>query len=298
MTQLVQLQHTLDELHDTGFEVFAVSNDPVDRLADFSARQNITFDLLSDEDSAVIRSFGILNTLIEPDEGKHMRWYGIPYPGTYIIDEHGVVLDKEFHQHHARRLSGAALLHKLVDILPEPSSDAPRGVSSGDDVGLEISLADATLKLEVITLLVCRIRVASGRHLYGAGAPDAFSPATLSFEGDGLRFGDPVWPESDWMHYEALGMDVPVHGGEVVVTVPVTVTSSLVRLGHGLDQPEVSIKATLNYQSCDELACSLPDAIHAKLKVPLEVLVEPEGVKTYAKRVDAEQANDKAHQET
>ena len=298
MTQLVQLQHTLDELHDAGFEVFAVSNDPVERLADFSASQNITFDLLSDEDSAVIRSFGILNTLIEPDEGKHMRWYGIPYTGTYIIDEHGVVLDKEFHQHHARRLSGAALLHKLVDILPEPSSDAPRGVSSGDDVGLEISLADATLKLEVITLLVCRIRVASGRHLYGAGAPDAFSPATLSFEGDGLRFGDPVWPESDWMHYEALGMDVPVHGGEVVVTVPVTVTSSLVRLGHGLDQPEVSIKATLNYQSCDELACSLPDAIHAKLKVPLEVLVEPEGVKTYAKRVDAEQANDKAHQET
>ena len=54
MTQLVQLQHTLHELRDAGFEVFAVSNDSIDRLADFSARQNITFDLLSDE---IQRSF-------------------------------------------------------------------------------------------------------------------------------------------------------------------------------------------------------------------------------------------------
>ena len=106
MTQLVQLQKTLPELREAGYEVFAISNDTVERLADFAKQHCITFSLLSDGDATVIRAFGIMNTLIRPDEGKHMRWYGIPYPGTYITDEAGIVVDKDFHQHHARRLSG------------------------------------------------------------------------------------------------------------------------------------------------------------------------------------------------
>ena len=114
MTQLVQLQQTLPALREAGYEVFAISNDTVDRLADFAARHGIEFPLLSDEDSDVIRAFGILNTLIKPNEGKHMRWYGIPYPGTYVTDAAGIVIDKDFHQHHARRLSGQALLHRVL----------------------------------------------------------------------------------------------------------------------------------------------------------------------------------------
>jgi hypothetical protein len=37
-----------------------------------------------DADSAVIRSFGIMNQLVEPDEGHSMHCYGIPYPGDLL----------------------------------------------------------------------------------------------------------------------------------------------------------------------------------------------------------------------
>ena len=289
MTQLVQLQKTLPELREAGYEVFAISNDTVERLADFAKQHCITFSLLSDEDSTVISAFGIMNTLIRPDEGKHMRWYGIPYPGTYITDEAGIVVDKDFHQHHARRLSGRGLLQRVLGTLPEQHVDAPKATSEGNEITLTASLVDPTLMLEVISLLVCRLHIAAGKHIYAPGAPEAFTPASLEFHGKGLRFGEPEWPQPKRLNMTDLNIQVPVYDREVTVSVPVTATSALVRLGHGLEQTSVKITIACAYQSCDEVSCGLPETIEAAISVPLEELVEPEGVKTYAKRVEQEQ---------
>ena len=114
MTQLVQLQAVNESLEGAGYSVFAISNDPIEILSDFAAKHGITFPLLSDGDSAVIRAFGIMNQLIRPDEGQSMRWYGIPYPGTYYLDENMAVTDKDFHQHHARRASGSSVLARAL----------------------------------------------------------------------------------------------------------------------------------------------------------------------------------------
>ena len=290
MTQLVQLQKALPELREAGYEVFAISNDTVQRLADFAKQHGITFSLLSDEDSTVIREFGIMNTLIRPDEGKHMRWYGIPYPGTYITDEAGIVVDKDFHQHHARRLSGRGLLHRVLGTLPQPHADAPEATSDGNEATLTTSLVDPTLMLEVISLLVCRLHIAADQHIYAPGAPEAFTPSSLAFHGEGLRFGEPSWPQPQQLNMADLNIQVPVYKREVTVSVPVTATSALIRLGHGLEQSSAKITISCTYQSCDEVSCGLPATIEATLTVPLEELVEPEGVKTYAKRVEQEQA--------
>ena len=45
----------------------------------------MTYDLLSDTDSAVIREFGILNTLVSPDDPEQAAgrsFYGVPFPGV------------------------------------------------------------------------------------------------------------------------------------------------------------------------------------------------------------------------
>jgi peroxiredoxin len=56
-------------------------------------RDHILF--LSDEDSALIRSLGILNAAPEPIEE------GVPHPATYILDREGIVrfvdVRKDFH---------------------------------------------------------------------------------------------------------------------------------------------------------------------------------------------------------
>ncbi len=286
MTQLVQLQQTLQKVRNEGYEVFAISNDTVDRLAAFSDRHGIEFSLLSDEDSKVIRGFGILNTLIKPGEGKHMRWYGIPYPGTYVTDANGIVIDKDFHRHHARRLSGQALLHRVLGTVPDQTAEAPSTTFEGEEVELSAYLADPVLSLEVITSLVCRLRVAPGLHIYAAGAPEAFTPVSLSLRGEGVRFGEPTWPNPSVLRMANLEMSIPVYEQDVTVTVPITVTSEIMRLGHGLDRESVEIIVACRYQACDDVACGLPTAIEVKLVLPLQALVEPEGIKKYVERLE------------
>jgi len=284
MTQLVELQHILPELRAAGYRPYAISNDTVARLAEFAERNTITFPLLSDEDSAVIKRYGILNTLIAPDEGKHMRWHGIPYPGTYITDANGVIVRKDFHQHHARRASGQTLLHQLTGAVPDDAT-ARRATTDGPVVTVEAVLLDPTLRLEVLSTLVCRVQVADGYHLYAHGAPEMFMPAQITVSGDGIRAGEPSWPTPHLFDMPMMGShDVPVWDGRFTITVPVTATSELIKLGHGLNKPNAEIEVALAFQACNDEACEMPATTIVHLAVPLAILVEPDGIKSYVAR--------------
>jgi hypothetical protein len=83
-----------------------VSYDPAPVLKDFTERRRITFPLLSGRDSAIIRRFGLLNA--EYPEGD--LTHGVPYPMTFIADEHGVVRSKFFEGSYVNRRTAASIL--------------------------------------------------------------------------------------------------------------------------------------------------------------------------------------------
>lgn len=60
----------------------------------------MSFPLFSDPKSEIIERFGILNTLIEEDDHP---WYGIPFPGTYVLDADGIITAKFFEANLALR---------------------------------------------------------------------------------------------------------------------------------------------------------------------------------------------------
>ena len=64
--------------------------------AAFAEANNIPFLLLSDLGSKGIREFGILNTLVQKDE---IPFYGIPFPGIYLVDEQDIIQEKFFPRH-------------------------------------------------------------------------------------------------------------------------------------------------------------------------------------------------------
>ena len=72
---MVELQEQLKSFEKGGIWICAISYDPVEVLGRFAEKFSITYPLLSDADSAVIRRFGILNTSIP--EGH--PWYGVPW---------------------------------------------------------------------------------------------------------------------------------------------------------------------------------------------------------------------------
>lgn len=102
---MVQLQKDLNTFEAAGVQVVGVSYDPVKTLATFAGKAKITFPLLSDSDSKTIEAYGILNK-----EVKISRFKGIPHPGTFVIDQGGVIRAKLFLEGYRDRHSTEELL--------------------------------------------------------------------------------------------------------------------------------------------------------------------------------------------
>lgn len=102
----MQEHHT--EYQRRNIAVFCICPEPPDLIADFVAGHEITYPILSDQASRVIRQMGILDAKVPEDDAT----YGVPYPGSYLVDEHGVVFETRFHPDvHVREPMGSLLLY-------------------------------------------------------------------------------------------------------------------------------------------------------------------------------------------
>jgi hypothetical protein len=91
------------------------------------------------------------------------------------------------------------------------------------------------------------------------------------------------------MSDQDLGIAVPVFGGRFRLSVPVTATSEIIRLGHEIPE-SVNIFIAVSFQMCDEFECKLPETIDMALRCQLARLVEPEGLSILANRVEVIEA--------
>lgn len=73
-----------------GIQVVGVSYDDTAILSRFSERSKITYPLLSDPGSETIEAYHVLN---ESAKGKAE---GVPHPGTFIVDDKGIIRAKLF----------------------------------------------------------------------------------------------------------------------------------------------------------------------------------------------------------
>lgn len=262
-THLTSFQKHIEAFRAAGVEVLAISNDPVDVLASFAEEQGITYPLLSDADSAVIRQYGILNTLIAPDEPR----FGIAYPGVYVTDEQGVVVEKMFYREYAIRESVAGILH---DILGADFSidENPHADAEGPGVRVSAVLGEDHLTVMQRTPLFVRLDLDPGLHVYGAPVPDGFFPTEVSITPiEGIRVGDVEAPVTRPFRVAGVSTDFHVFEGNVEFVVPLI---SEIR-----DQPSVTIEVTVRYQACDDRQCFLPQTKVLSLEVPLAGLNRP-----------------------
>ncbi len=88
---MVQLQENVDKFNKAGVQLVGISYDSQEILKNLKQRKKLTFPLLSDKNSKVIKRYGVLNKSIK--SGRH---YGIPHPTTILIDQDGIVRAKLF----------------------------------------------------------------------------------------------------------------------------------------------------------------------------------------------------------
>ena len=87
---MVQLQRDLKTIEEAGVQVVGLSYDDPAVLKRFSDKAKISFPMLSDPESKTIEAYHIRN---EAAKGKAE---GVPNPGTFILDQNGVIRAKLF----------------------------------------------------------------------------------------------------------------------------------------------------------------------------------------------------------
>ena len=102
----MELQRRVTDLERQGLGLAVITYDPVTTLKRFAGERGLTFPLLSDQGSAVIRRYGLLNTTVAPDS----RAFGIPHPGTFMLDTKGVVTARYFEAAYQERNTVESIL--------------------------------------------------------------------------------------------------------------------------------------------------------------------------------------------
>ncbi len=268
MTQLVELQAALPKFQAAGIELYAISYDEQAALADFASHHGITYPLLSDLGSEVIDRFGIRNHFVTEEQ---VPYYGIPFPGTYLVDERGVVSAKFFHRNLAQRDSAEAIVDSaLGEILL--GEDEPRAEGGGDQIRLSATYhgGSGQMKSGAVRQIVVRFDLAPGVHIYGDPVPNGMVATKIQVSGPpGLHVGEVQAPPSHPLTLPGLDAELAVWDGRVDFVVPVYVDDRIASLVEAVRDDEIPIEVQVDYQACSDEACHLPQRETLPLRVPL-----------------------------
>ncbi|MCY4661160.1 MAG: protein-disulfide reductase DsbD family protein [Acidobacteria bacterium] len=210
----------------TGLAV--ITYDPTTTLAAFAAARGITFLLLSDEGSATIREYGLLNDEMNPDRAPE-----------FTVSSIAVRLGNAV----AGTDRGAARVE--TDHLVALAWATDDVVAPGNRLSL---VADVTPKPNMHVY-------APGDHGYRVIRLRTSSP-------EFLRCHEVSYPQTEMYRFEPLDETVPVYKNRfrLVQDVTIPMRQDIVELASG-PGATLHVDAVLEYQACDHEACYLPQAV-------------------------------------
>jgi hypothetical protein len=260
----VELQGRLEEIRRSGMGLVAVSYDPVPVLADFAARRGITFPLLSDTGSAIIGQYGIVNTTVPP---TNQLQFGIPFPGTFILDARGVVTSRHFEVAYQERDTISSVMVRLGNKLDAPATNIATAHIAITTFASDQTVAPGT-HFSVVLDLVPAKRV----HVYAPGV-SGYQPVALAITPQpGVLVRDAIFPKAEDYFFKPLNEHVPVYQRPFRIVQELTIDASPAGAAALKDQTELTMTGTLHYQACDDKVCFIPQSVPLTWRVALKPL--------------------------
>jgi hypothetical protein len=259
----VELQGRIDELRQQGLGLAVVSYDPVAVLADFAGRRGIEYPLLSDEGSAVIKRYGILNTTVDPNDDN----FGYPFPGTFMLNRQGDVTSRFFEAGFQERNSVASILIRLGNQVNVPATEVTSPYLDITSYATDQIAAPGTH-----LSLVLDITPGDNIHVYAPGVV-GYRPIALTLDlQPGVLIRGAQYPESEDYYFEPLDEHVQVYQSPFRIVQDVTIDPS--REGQAAlgDATSLTVTGTLNYQACDDKICYNPQTVPLSWTVELRPL--------------------------
>jgi len=261
----VELQENLAAIRKERLGVAAISYDSIGALKNFADRQKITYPLLSDPDSKIIRAFDILNETTKPGT----LTYGIPYPGVYILDTQGKVVSKYFEDDYKDRVSTADILARQFGA----SVSATRTVQETKHLQVTTAASNNTARPGLRIVLSLEIELKPGMHVYAPGV-QGYIPIDWQLEdgGPATKRHAFKYPPSEMLRLEAIGETVPVYRGHIRIVRETTFGQEAVLKPLVTANGQLIVKGSFRYQACDDRKCYVPQ------DVPLEWHFKYEGL--------------------
>jgi peroxiredoxin len=252
-TQVIELQSRLGELKAQGLGLAVITYDSPAVMADFGRRRGITFPLLSDSGSQTIKAYGILNTMVAAGTSN----YGIPFPGTFLIDRAGKVTSRFFEEAYQERNTISTMMIALGN------ARAPAAAKRIETDQLEITsyVSDEVVAPGSLFSVVFDVKPNTGIHVYAPGAKD-YRIINFRIDANPLLSARALqYPASEIYHFKPLDERVPVFQKPFRLVQSMAISTSPEARASLKGVDTVTIAGTLEYQACDDRLCFTPRSI-------------------------------------
>jgi hypothetical protein len=238
--------------------VASISYDPPATLKRFADAYQIGYPMLSDKGSTVIREYGILNTNIPQGH----PFYGIPFPGDYLIDVNATVRDKQFLPNYETRPAASEVLLRDFGV----AAGAPGLTISAGDVRATITLSSDRAVPGRQLGISARFEIPTGWHIYGQPLPENYVATGVEFDSETVSDQSLDFPKATPVEFKSLGETLPVYTGTVSAVGRILIRS-------GLKPGDYKLKGTLRFQECSDQICKLPQKIAFEIPIAIDAMV-------------------------
>lgn len=259
---MVELEHSRDEFQKLGVGLAAISYDSVAILHNFAERRGIHFPLLSDAGSKIIRSVGLLNETLPQDS----PFFGIPNPGTFILDAKGVIKAKYFEEDFRERFTAADILTRQFGV----AAGADRHQVIGKQLTAQAAASNFVVRGGQRVALVLEIELKPKMHVYAPGVEGYIPIEWKMKESPAFQAHDLTLPPSRMLHLAAIDETVPVYAGSFRIVRDITIAAEPKVKPLADAAGKFTVEGTLRYQACDDRMCYVPQELPVRWTFELE----------------------------
>ena len=263
----MELQRRAVDLQAQGLGLAVITYDPPAVLKAFADRYGITYPLLSDPGSQVIKAYGLFNTTVEPGS----RAYGVPFPGTFVLDRAGRVTARYFEAAYQERNTVASILARQGTAL----TGGPVVAAETSHLTVDARLSDGVVSPGSRVALALAIAPRAGMHVYAPGKHDYQVVRFTADPQPWLRVHPLRYPPSEIYHFVPLDERVETYQRPFTLVQDLTILATPEVQKQLAGQATLTVAGTLEYQACDDKVCYAPARVPLSFTVELTPLLRP-----------------------
>ncbi len=285
--QLVQLQTDLPVLKKAGLGLAAVSYDSRAVLADFAKRQDITFPLLSDQNSHVIGEFGVLDRRYTSPKSQvtvaytdgwqsfgaaalsnSVEAYGLADAAVFVLSPKQTVEWRFVSENETMRLTGAAILeHSFGTVTAATRTEVDSG-----NIPIVLTASNKEVGTGDRIVLGIEMKIPQGLHVYAPTVTGRYRGTDWEMNATTCASSQvPAFPTAVLRRFAFEEAALPIFVGSVRMNreliVAVAVSKEQPALFESFCQNcltaegKLKVHGTLKFQACDDHQCFPPQAV-------------------------------------